>query len=213
MAKTNEKKKDFFWLSYSDLMTSLFFVMLVLFVLVYTLQSQMIGELKAAKEELERIKEISAATRTLAEKGIYEYNEACKRFELKQEVLFDVNSAVIPESDKQNLVNAGKQILDLIEKFRGNKKVKFMIIIEGRAAKFLDDERRNLLVANRVKDLSYSRSLALYKLWQEKGIYLNSTNSEVFIAGSGFEGMCRYENKEEYKNKRFIVEVIPYLIE
>ena len=38
MAKSNEKKRDFFWLSYSDLMTSLFFVMLVLFVLVYTME-------------------------------------------------------------------------------------------------------------------------------------------------------------------------------
>lgn len=58
MAKSNEKKRDFFWLSYSDLMTSLFFVMLVLFVLVYTMQNKMIGELGEKGRELDRIKEI-----------------------------------------------------------------------------------------------------------------------------------------------------------
>lgn len=213
MAKVNEKKKDFFWLSYSDLMTSLFFVMLVLFVLVYSMQNRVINDLKAAKEELEKIKEITAATKALENGGLYDYNEQCKRFELNQEILFEVNSARIPRKDRPTLINAGRQIQELTSKFRDNKKVKFMIIIEGRAAKYLDDERKNLKIANRVKDLSYSRSLALYKLWQKNDVNLNSENSEIFIAGSGFEGMCRYEGKEEYKNKRFIVEVIPYLIE
>lgn len=53
MAKVNNRKKDFFWLSYSDLMTSLFFVMLVLFVLVYSMQNSVIQELKKVKKELE----------------------------------------------------------------------------------------------------------------------------------------------------------------
>ncbi len=34
MSKNN---KDYFWLSYADLMTSLFFIMLVLFVLVFSI--------------------------------------------------------------------------------------------------------------------------------------------------------------------------------
>jgi hypothetical protein len=213
MAKVNRKKKDFFWLSYSDLMTSLFFVMLVLFVLVYSMQNKVINDLQAAKEELEKIKEITAATKALENGGLYEYNEQCKRFELKQEILFKVNSARIPLKDRPVLINAGKQIQELANTFKDNEKVKFMIIIEGRAAKYLDDERKNSRVAGIVKDLSYSRSLSLYKLWQQNGVDLNSRNSEIFIAGSGFEGMCRYEDEEEYKNKRFIVEVIPYLIE
>ena len=58
MSKKTEKKKDFFWLSYSDLMTSLFFVMLVLFILVYSIQQSVIGELNVYKEEYLRIKEM-----------------------------------------------------------------------------------------------------------------------------------------------------------
>ena len=65
MSKSNEKKRDFFWLSYSDLMTSLFFVMLVLFVLVYTMQAKMIGELTAAKIELDEIHKIQEALKNL----------------------------------------------------------------------------------------------------------------------------------------------------
>jgi len=65
MAKSKEKKRDFFWLSYSDLMTSLFFVMLVLFVLVYTMQNKMIGELAEKGKELDRIKEIEKAVNNI----------------------------------------------------------------------------------------------------------------------------------------------------
>ena len=57
MPKSNEKKRDFFWLSYSDVMTSMFFVMLVLFVLVYTMQSKVIEEARQANEKLKALNE------------------------------------------------------------------------------------------------------------------------------------------------------------
>jgi flagellar motor protein MotB len=55
MGKSNEKKRDFFWLSYSDLMTSLFFVMLVLFILVFFVfseQNKLISDLENANKTL-----------------------------------------------------------------------------------------------------------------------------------------------------------------
>lgn len=239
MAKSNEKKRDFFWLSYSDLMTSLFFVMLVLFVLVYTMQSKVIEEarqaneklkalneklgkteeereqylkaLEAKAEELERIKAIDAAIRELEKGGLYEYNNSCKRFELKQDILFERNSAVIPQNAKKQLIEAGKQLQQLLLKLKDNKQVKFIVVIEGRAAKH-EDARKNLQFANNVKDLGYSRSLSLHQLWTQNGIAMNNTNSEIFISSSGFDGLCRYTGAEEGKNKRFIIQVIPYLI-
>ena len=63
------------------------------------------------------------------------------------------------------------------------------------------------------KELSYGRAMSLYYLWKRNGITLNSENSEVYISGSGFEGMCRYEGNEEDKNKRFIIQIIPHLVE
>lgn len=57
MAKSNEKKRDFFWLSFADVMTSMFFVMLVLFVLVYTMQSKVIEDARQANEKLKALNE------------------------------------------------------------------------------------------------------------------------------------------------------------
>ena len=98
MAKSNEKKRDFFWLGYSDLMTSLFFVMLVLFVLVYTMQNKMIGELneknnelKAAKVELDEIKRIQEALEKL-DPNYFLYDKRNKRYKLKVDVQFNSNS-------------------------------------------------------------------------------------------------------------------------
>ena len=51
-------KRSFFWASYADLMSSLFFIMLVLFVLtVVMLQKQV----KATEAEMNKIKEIQNA--------------------------------------------------------------------------------------------------------------------------------------------------------
>ncbi|MCF8322233.1 MAG: flagellar motor protein MotB [Flavobacterium sp.] len=235
MAKSNDKKRDFFWLSYSDLMTSLFFIMLVLFVLIYSMNSKVIEDARQANEklkalgitegerqrnlkaleakaqELERIKAIDAAIKELEKGGLYEYNSTCKRFELKSAILFEENSAIIPKSVEKNLILAGSQLNNLLKLYQGNQQVKFIDVIEGRAARH-ENARQNLKYKDNVKDLGYSRSLALYNLWMANGITLNNNNSEVFISSTGFDGLCRYSGAEEGKNKRFIIQVIPYLI-
>ena len=249
----SRKSNDYFWLSYADLMTSLFFIMLVLFVLVvsimqYELQKNVqftndlkeqllindsitkqlkdqLGQNKEVTEELiksgklllaqadevRKIKSINQALLALENGGLYVFNDNCKRFELNQAVLFSTNEATIPNDQKQKLKEAGQDLLQLIRSFRSLKNVKFLVVIEGRAARH-EDERKNQKYAGNVKDLSYSRSLALFNLWKSQGINFNAENSEILIAGSGFDGLCRYSGFEEGKNKRFIIQVIPYLI-
>ena len=57
-----EKDSGFFWPSFTDLMTSLFFIMLVLYVLTFIkLQS----EKKATEKQLNKIKEIEKALKAL----------------------------------------------------------------------------------------------------------------------------------------------------
>ena len=51
----NKKKQSFFWVSYSDLMTSLFFIMLLLFVLA---SGGMYLDKQATEEQLRKIEEI-----------------------------------------------------------------------------------------------------------------------------------------------------------
>jgi hypothetical protein len=235
----SRKSNDYFWLSYADLMTSLFFIMLVLFVLVFSIMQHKTAVLeensKALEEklieneivqdkletankklladaiELERIRSINETLKALENGGNFTYNSSCKRFELSQAILFSTNSAVIPSNQKQMLIGAGKELKKLINSFATETNIKFLIVIEGRAAKH-ENERLNLKYGNNVKDLSYSRSLALYTLWEKANVMFNSNNSEIMISGSGFDGVCRYTGKDEGKNKRFIIQVIPYLI-
>ncbi|WP_233901196.1 hypothetical protein [Tenacibaculum piscium] len=235
----SRKNNDYFWLGYADLMTSLFFIMLVLFVLVFSIMqyktavleenSKVLEEklieneivktkLESANKklladaiELKRIRSINETLKALENGGNFKYNPICKRFELSQTIMFSTNSAAIPRNQEQMLIRAGKELKSLINSFAWEINIKFLIVIEGRAAKH-ENERLNLKYDNNVKDLSYSRSLALYSLWKKANVMFNSNNSEIMISGSGFDGVCRYTGVEEGKNKRFIIQIIPYLI-
>ena len=59
---SKQKKESFFWTSFSDLMTSLFFIMLVLFVLTVALLHKRMVEIEneriATQVQLDKIKEI-----------------------------------------------------------------------------------------------------------------------------------------------------------
>ena len=57
-----EKQDSFFWTSYSDLMTSLFFVMLFMFVLTVALLHI---RNKATKQQLEKIKDVQQAIESI----------------------------------------------------------------------------------------------------------------------------------------------------
>ena len=75
-------KKTFFWASYADLMTSLFFVMLVLFTVTVGVLAK---EKNVVQEELDKIKEIEAATQNV-DKKYFSYNAKYKKHILKIEV-------------------------------------------------------------------------------------------------------------------------------
>lgn len=74
----NHKKESFFWTSYSDLMTSLFFVMLILFVLVIVLLNK---RMEATEAQLREIKKVEASTRDLS-KDYFIYRPEYKKFVL-----------------------------------------------------------------------------------------------------------------------------------
>lgn len=218
MARAKRGKGNPFWIGFSDLMTSLFFVFLVVASFLafgYRAQAE---QYRADAEELRRIKDVARATEKLTENGRFVYNSACDRFELADKYQFEFipKSAVIPESAKPGLVQAGLDLSTLINSVDDNSLVRYKIIIEGRTAKFVNEGYRNGDPVYRNKELSYLRSLAVWKLWEENDIKLNEEGgvSEVFISGSGFEGQCRYAftEAEEGKNKRIILQVIPFLV-
>ncbi len=83
----SNKKESFFWTSYSDLMTSLFFVMLVLFVLTIALLHHKVVEIKEINDKLmvqikqyEQITQLEKQFKTLGESELLEYVESKRIF-------------------------------------------------------------------------------------------------------------------------------------
>ncbi|MDR1527277.1 MAG: flagellar motor protein MotB [Dysgonamonadaceae bacterium] len=210
MGKTNEKKRDFFWLSYSDLMTSLFFVMLVLFILVFSMQNKLIDDLKnsnetliAAKEELERIKEIEKTVNNI-DKSYFRYDSINKKHILNMSFLYPTGSnditQIVPDK-RSDLIKAGIAIKNLILKYPEEENIKYLVVIEGQASN--DGWNGN-------DDLSYHRAQSLVNLWKSNNVGLDRLkNCEIIIAGSGVKGVPREYPDTPPANQRFLITIVP----
>ena len=89
---------------------------------------------------------------------------------------------------------------------RDNPDLGYVLVIEGNAANSWDKKYNK--DDNYGYTLSYGRALAVYKHWLRKGIDLRKYNTEILIAGSGFNGL--YRDKVEDNNKRFTIQIIPH---
>jgi outer membrane protein OmpA-like peptidoglycan-associated protein len=208
MGKSNEKKRDFFWLSYSDLMTSLFFVMLVLFVLVYTMQAKLIGDQKAKADELDEIHRIQEALDNL-DKKYFILDARNKRYKLKTDISFKGNSfniRDIPINLRIDLIKAGKNIYKLMQKLTAeNPNVNYLLIIEGNTQRTFDNYKNMPDVGYK---LSYNRSLSLVNYWSQNGLnFRKFNNCEILIAGSGYFGKSREIIEDE--NRKFTIQITP----
>ena len=81
------KKESFFWTSYSDLMTSLFFVMLVLFVLTIALLHKRNKGLITKLEEYEHIESVKRAINEI-NPNYFEYRPEYKKHIFKLQVQY-----------------------------------------------------------------------------------------------------------------------------
>lgn len=202
------RKKAFFWASYADLMSSLFFIMLVLFVLtIVMLQKQMkeIEDMRRATEvEINKIKEIQNAISNI-DSTYFSYNAEHKKHILKIDVGFQTNSADITdigEITRKQLLDAGIVINQFIKKACKKYKTQYLLIVEGQASR--DNFVRN-------NELSYERALALVNYWENNGIYFNPKQCEVIISGSGQNGTLRIQPDVagNVKNQRFLIHILP----
>ena len=195
------KKASFFWASYADLMISLFFIMLVLFVLSVAMLRQ---KQKATEEQLKKIEEIQSSVKELPD-DYFEYQPAFKRHTLRTQIQFKSGMSNIDDSDKPYLLEVGRSIETLINKLKKDVRykdmdIRYLVVIEGMASK--DNYPLNY-------ELSYERALALYRFWQFSSINFDPGICEVQIAGSGTGGVGRHAGTTEYKNQRFLIQVVP----
>lgn len=198
-----EGKNNFFWVSYSDLMTSLFFIMLVLFIIAYLVMNQRIAELSVKAEELERIREIEKTINNI-DRRYFTYDSLHKKHILNVDFVFDIGTyriTRIKPDRRPELIDAGKVIRELILKFPEEENIKYLVVVEGQASKDGWDGNDKL---------SYYRAQSLVNLWIENGIDLESLkNCELLIAGSGERGVPRDTPDKPPANQRFLITIIP----
>ncbi len=187
----------FFWTSYSDLMTSLFFVMLAMYGLTYFLLNK---QKKIAENQLKRIQAMEESVQELTQKDKFIYEKEYKRFILKDAVEFEKGSAHIGYRYRRILINIGRDINELVRKGReNNTDVRYLVIVEGMSS--LDNYKNNY-------ELSYDRAKSLYDLWVNDGqLYFDPNYTEVLLCGSGTGGVGRSQNEDE--NQRFLIQIIP----
>lgn len=197
-----ERKESFFWTSYSDLMTSLFFVMLVLFILVIVLLHK---RMEATEAQLEEIKKVEQSTQDL-NRDYFTYRPEYKKYVLTIQVHYptgkaNLNDMVSADKDSQlqKLAAAGKEIQDFLKTHEENQ---YILIIEGQASK--DPYLLNY-------ELSYQRALGLMRYWIEDSNIVFGDNCEILISGSGDGKLDTHSMREakEADNQRFLIHILP----
>lgn len=221
---SKNKKESFFWTSYSDLMTSLFFIMLVLFVLGLVLSrnankeliktkaelqiayDSLKGTAEATQQQLNKITELERSIKNI-DTQYFSYDAKYKTHVLKTNVKFQSGSANFGDlsyGTKQELYAVRDLLKKSLESFKeSNPDASYLLIIEGQAS--YDDYSYN-------NELSYQRALALFKFWfpNQKTTNLNFYNlpCEVIIAGAGcMNGKPRAMKNED--NQRFLIRILP----
>ena len=225
------KKKNYFWIGYSDLMTSMFFVMLVLFIVtvgfLLNKMSENLGIIDENKklidsleftqtgliheiEQANKLLNMEALFSPLNESNAFQYLPECRKYIVKDlmgEEIFEPGETVIKNEDLKNkAVSAGKQLEQFLARLIVDEQdIAYLLVIEGNMANTWDRQYSGDNAYG--YRTSYQRALALYELWQRNGINFRKYNVEVMICGSGFNGLCR-DDKEE-NNKRFSIQIIP----
>ena len=224
----NEGEEHNFWQNYTDLMSGFLIVFIITSIVAWYGYIKVTGaiggdsgNIKVTIEQSRMIREFHEAQKSLNSK-YFHYNEEYQRFESKSDIMFAPNLAKIPMDKESDFIKAGEELVNtILSKFEKSDNISFKIIIEGRAARHLDQgsAKKNREADEKVWQTmeirSYERALSLYNLWKRNGIIrsIENMNGEVFISGSGFGGQGRYPNKpgQEERNKTFIIQIIPYI--
>jgi hypothetical protein len=156
------------------------------------------GDIQISLELYKAMNELRKAQEQINNKYI-EYDSEHNMFRVKKHVEFEENRAIIPEKDKEDLIEIGRAIQSVVSNFKGNDYIGFKIIIDGRIG-----EGEKEKIPNSQRNLSYNRANNLRILWKDNDI-LKGDN--VIVAGSGLEG----EGRVSGKNRTFVIQVVPYI--
>jgi len=219
-----KKKETNYWMSYADLLTGLAIIFIIISIVLGGKLTECHGDLndysKRYSADSAQVAALKILDRTFSElenqTELFTYDKENNLFKLNVEIEFGAKADTIPKIDSIQLIQAGKKLKDFISNLHDSvPDVNFTVIIEGRAAKFLNkgirNEEYNKRYATINKERSYRRAMNLHSLWNNQTDLLSLKYCDFVIAGSGFGGKGRYPYKGnlEKKNKNFIVKIIP----
>ena len=215
--------KTSFWSSYVDIMTTLFAIMLVLFVVSYSRFKIKNKELKELADKYTEIKSIYKAVENI-DSTYFEFNSQYVKHIFRIQVTYqtgefslyklqgDISDKSFADSLRKSIILAGNEIKRTIEQLQKNdsirQDIKYLVVVEGQASAdgYNTDEWHNNDV------LSYQRALALHKFWCEEANldFSNMNRCELVISGSGIKGIPR-DTKSEKNNQRFLIHIVPVI--
>lgn len=204
-------------------MTSLFFAILVLFIVIIVAMGSVNRQITEANRELreardsamvaseekDQILNLQEQFKTLANSTSLDYDVEKRMFYVKDFVgkpIFNSEDDNIKPEYLDMVDKVGKDIKLILDTLNtNNSSFKYLLVIEGMAA--IPHEELNTYNPDNVEiyKFSYRRALALYLRW--KHLNFRASNTEIIIAGSGFNGINRDSNQDN--NKRFVIQIIP----
>lgn len=216
------KKGNIFWIGYSDLLTSLFLVSIILFLVFGGFAAKTKAELddciqksdELSKEIalVQNIGDIQRALKRIANSDSFEPTEN-GMYRMRYEVDFipgDYDFTKLKKQDLRTCQNAGIELMAVIKKL--NKEfagVELLVIIEGLAQR--RDNYQDIMKSREGYVLSYQRAVGLKEYWESIGLDFSkeNLNCELLAAGSGYYGKNR--SKRDIDNRKFIIHLIPKL--
>jgi hypothetical protein len=215
-----KSKNDFFWPSFADLVTSLFFIMLVLYVFTYV---QLKHKNIVLEEKVKIIETVEANLIPLKQDtALFKFEEQYNRFKLAFEVKFNADRAVIlsdkdlinPVYTRKKIQEAGLKLRSVIDGLKRKKEsdpkmknLSYILVIAGYASRDYNPKR---LAHN--YELSYKRAMSLWSYWKyTMGIDFESPEYrnliDLQISGNGWGGVGRLNNEDD--NQRFLIQIFP----
>lgn len=190
-------------------MTSLFFIMMVMFGVTVGVLVKARGELVKDKELVDEIKSVQVALDNL-DTAYFEFDSHNKRYKLIRDILFKPNSSEITDigsSDIEYLKKAGEELFQTMSSLiheRGDS-IDYLLVVEGNTQRVNENYIRDPDAGYK---LSYNRALSLVNYWKQNEIdfYQLAPQCEIIIAGSGYFGQSRDPHNER-SNRKFSIQV------
>lgn len=214
------KRNGAFWPSYVDIMTTLFAIMLVLFVVSFSRFKVKEKQLQSLVDEYDNIITVYQTVGKIDSTAYFGYNKQYLKHLFTVDVEYqqkeyamnklqlDVTSPSQASLKRDSVIAAGQLIKKTLLNLEKNSEkqgamsgnIKFLVILEGQSSKvaFNEGDWRNNYT------LSYLRAQFLNEFWKANGIDLDAIpKCELIISGSGEGGVPRFTPDEKALHAKY----------